>query len=390
MDEAGARGLMERLSMTEQPPSRVDIGLARQRGGVLLRRRRLGLAGIPVLAAATVVALVLGAGAIGGARGGGPGIQPAPQMMSVVRHPFNPAAPYAAFGWLPQGMPRNVTSPGSTLAELELAAGSLAGDQFSLSVWAPAACQPDAGQVRAALRRHHHPMLDCNQPSGEGWATTLSRAAPSIAGHPAFWFYGHMLAWEYAPHAWATLYSSRPGTAIPDATIVKVAAHVRFAAAAKPMVKFPFQLTGLPPSWRLLSVAGWRATADGLLAGTSRELGSSTSVGRADGPATGTIGYLAITPGQRRCAFFQHSSDGSSERVVLNGVTAIVTQFTGGPAGHYQGLCVPETDGLHVMFLEYPGPGHAGFAFGGVAGVFTHHLHLLGPDPAHWTTAPLG
>jgi len=264
MDEAGARALLERLGATEQPPSRVDIGLARLRGGTLLRRRRWALAGAPVVAAAAVVALVLGIGAITGG-GDGPGLPPAVPTLSV-RHPFNPLAPYAAFGWLPEGVPRNVTSGGSTLAELELAVGSWAKGQFSLSVWAPATCNPDAAQVRAALRKHQHPLLNCTQPTGSDWAANMSRRAPAIAGRPGFWFDGHMLAWEYAPYAWATLFVSRRGTPIPPATIVKVAAHVRFAATTKPAVKFPFQLTGLPASWRVLSVAGWRAAADGLLA----------------------------------------------------------------------------------------------------------------------------
>jgi hypothetical protein len=387
VDESGARALMERLSTREPPPSRVDIGLARQRGSTLLRRRRWALAGAPLLAATAVLALVLGIGAITGTNGG-PGIPPAESKLSV-RHPFNPLAPYAAFGWLPKGVPREVSSPGSTLAELQLGAGSVAKGQFSLSVWAPGTCSPAAAQLRAALRRHQHPLLNCTQATGSGWAANMSRRAPAIAGRPGFWFDGHMLAWEYAPHAWATLSVSRGGTPIPPATIVKVAAHVAFAATAKPVVKFPFQLTGLPASWRVLSVAGWRATADGLLAGVSRELGSSTSVGRLDGPVTGTIGYIAITPGRSRCPFF-HGSGNSSRRVVLGGVTAIVTLFSAGVPRPYQGLCIAETDGLHVMFLEYPGPGHAGFAFGGVTGVFRHHLRLLGPGPANWTTQPLG
>jgi hypothetical protein len=71
-------------------------------------------------------------------------------------------------------------------------------------------------------------------------------------------------------------------------------------------------------------------------------------------------------------------------------VQAIVTRFTGGGVPPYQGLGIPETNGLHVHFLEFPEPGRAGFAFGGVTGVFTHHLCLLGPDPANWTTRPLG
>jgi len=376
---------MERLSTTEQPPSRVDIGLARQRGGTLLRRRRWTLAGAPLLAAGAVVALVLGIGAITGG-GGGPRIPPVPSAPAL-RHPFNPLAPYAAFGWLPKGVPRNVNSTGSTLAQLQLAVGSPARGQFSLTAWTRGACNLDAAQVRAGLRRHYHPMLNCED-AVIGWGANLSRPAPAVGGHPAFWFYGHMLAWEYARHAWATLYVSRHGTPIPAATIVKVAAHVRFAATAKPAVKFPFQLTGLPASWRVLSVAGWRATADGLLAGANY-LGMTTSVGRADGPVSGMIGQIVITPGKSNCPFFRGSAN-RSRRVVLGGVTAIVTHFTGSGVRPYQGLCIQETNGLYVHFLEFPEPGRAGFAFGGVTGVFTHHLHLLGADPARWTTRPIG
>jgi hypothetical protein len=384
MDEAGARALMERLSATEQPPSRVDIGLARQRGSTLLRRRRWALAGAPLLAAGTVAALVLGIGAIAGG-GGAPRIPPVPSAPAL-RHPFNPLAPYAAFGWLPKGVPRNVNSTGSTLAQVQLAVGSAAEGNYSLTAWARGACNLDAAQVRAGLRRKHHPMLNCED-AVIGWAANLSRAAPAVGGRPAFWFEGHMLAWEYARHAWATLYVFRRGTPIPAATIIKIAAHVRFAATTKPAVKFPFQLTGLPASWRVLSVAGWRATADGLLAGASHEIGMTTAVGRADGgPVTGTIGQIVITPGKSSCPFFA----GSSQRVALGGVTAIVTHFTGSGVRPYQGLCIRETNGLHVHFLEFPEPGNAGFAFGGVVGVFTHHLHLLGADPADWTTRPIG
>jgi hypothetical protein len=387
MDEAGARALMERLSTTEPPPSRVDIALAREGGSARLRRRRWGLAVAPLLAAAAVVALVLGIVAITG--GGSEPLIPPPPLTRSVHHPFNPLAPYAAFGWLPKGVPRNVYSTGSTLAQLQLAVGSAAGGQFSLTAWTRGACNLDAAQVRANLRRQHHPMLNCED-AVIGWGANLSRRAPAVGGRPAFWFDGHMLAWEYARHAWATLYVSRRGTPVPAATIVKVAAHVRFAATAKPAVKFPFQLTGLPASWRVLSVAGWRATADGLLAGANNELGMTTTVGRADGPVTGTIGQIVITPGRSGCPFFHGSSEASSERVSLNGVTAVVTHFTGSGVRPYQGLCISETNGLHVHFLEFPEPGNAGFAFGGVAGVFTHHLHLLGADPANWTTRPIG
>jgi hypothetical protein len=386
MDEAGARALMERLSETEQPPSRVDIGLARQRGGTLLRRRRWGLAGIPVLAAAAVVAVILGVGVITG-RNGGPGILPTPPA-AAAHHRFNPVAPYAAFGWLPDGIPLAASSPGSTPTQLQLTAGSAARGQFMMSVWAPGTCNRDAVQVLAALRRHHHPLLDCTQDDGSGWAANLGRAAPAVAGRPGFGFDGHGLAWEYAPHAWATLVVYRRGDAIPSATIVKVAAHVRYAASAQPSVKFPFALTGVPASWRVMS-ANWAATADGLLGARSNLEGIYTVVGPPHGRVTGVIGQIVIMPGKSRCPFF-HGSRNSSQRVVLGGVTAIVTHYTDTGVRAYQGLCIAETDGLHVFFLEFPGPGHTGLAFGGVTGVFLHHLRLLGPDPASWTTRPLG
>jgi hypothetical protein len=386
MDEAGARALLERLSATEPPASRVDIGLARQRGRTLARRRRWALAGAPLLAAAAVVALVLSIGAI--TSGGSEPVITPPPLTRSVHHPFNPLAPYAAFGRLPKGVPRNVSSTGSTQIQLQLAAGSASKGQFALTVWARGACNLDAAQVRADLSRQHHPLLDCEDTT-TGWAANLSHPAPAVGGRPAFWFYGHKLAWEYARHAWAMLDVSRLGTPIPAATIVKVAARVRFAATAKPAVKFPFQLTGLPASWRVISVAAWRATRDGLLAGTSRELGSTTALGPPHGPVRGVIGQIVIMPGKSRCWFF-HGSSQRSERVVLNGVTAIVTRFAYSGSPPYQGLCIPETDGLHVSFLEFPEPGHAGFAFGGVTGVFLHHLHLVGPDPANWTMRPIG
>ena len=77
-------------------------------------------------------------------------------------------------------------------------------------------------------------------------------------------------------------------------------------------------------------------------------------------------------------------------RVVLNGVPAIVAHFSPSGSRPFQGLCVPETNGMHVSFFEFSEPGQTGVPLGGVTGLFTHHLRLLGPDPANWTTHPLG
>ena len=389
MDEMGARALMERMSVTEPPPSRVDIPLARQQGAKRLRRRRWAAGLAPLLAAAAVVAVIAGTGGLSRVAGsGGGGTGPVSPAGFVPRHPLNPLAPYAAFGWLPKGDPRTLSSPLSTLAQLQVTVGSAARGQFMLTVWAPTACRPGAAQVRAAMSRGDHPMLNCRDINDSGWSPQLSRLAPPVAGRPAFWFDGHQLAWEYAPHAWAALEVYKRGAAIPDATIAKVAAHVKYAATAKPSVKFPYQLTGLPASWRFTS-APWRATVGGLVAEASHEIGGYPALGPANGRFAGTIPLIEITPGKSRCPFFNGSS-GSSQRVVLHGVTAILTHFAGDGAPPYQGLCVAEADGLHVSFVENPRPGRASFAFGGVTGIYLHHLHLLGPDPANWTTHPLG
>jgi len=389
MDEMGARALLERMSVTESPPSQVDIALARQRGVQRLRRRRWAAGMAPLLAAAVVAAVIAGTGVLSrvAGSGGGDAGPVSPARVVLPRHPFNPLAPYAAFGWLPKGDARTLSSPASTLIQLQLTVGSAAKGQFMLTVWAPTTCNLGAAKVRTALRGAYHPTLDCED-TISGWAAELGRPAPAVAGRPAFWFDGHELAWEYAPHAWAMLSAYRRGAAIPDATIVKVAAHIKYAAAAKPSVKFPFQLTGLPASWRVTSAA-WRATADGLVSTISNEMGGNAAVGPPGKRFAVMLPQIEITPGKSKCHFFNGSS-GSSHRVVLNGVTAIVTRFTSSGAPPYQGLCVSETHGLHVSFLENPEPGRAGFAFGGVTGIFLHHLRLLGPDPANWTTHPLG
>ena len=387
MDEAGARALMERLSVTDLPPSLVDIGLARRHGARRLRWRRWGLAGAPLVAAAAVVAVILGAEAITSPGGGrGPGGQPAPPVVSAHAQ-FNPLAPYAAFGWLPKGDRRGLNSPASTPSLLQLTAGTPAKGQFMLSVWAPGACSLDPARAQARLRDKHHPTLNCQQDSSDGWAVQLSRPGPTVAGRPSFWFDGSALAWAYTPHAWAALVTYKHGTPVSGPTLAKVAARIRYAATRRPSVKFPFQFTGLPASWRVLSDI-WRATPAGLLVSTNHQFGSGTIVGPRNGNVPGVIGQIVIQPGTSPCPFFRGANH--SQRVVLHGVTATVTHFANSGAPAYQGLCIPETNGLHVAFLEFRQPGQTGFAFGGVTGIFLHHLRLIGPDPAAWTTHPLG
>jgi hypothetical protein len=289
MDEAGARALLERMSVVEAPQSRVDIAMARRRGGKRLRRRRWARAAAPVLAAAAVAAVVLATGALPLVGGQG---STGPERPGQVHppHRFNPLAPYAAFGWLPRGVPRAAEGVISLPSQLLLITGSVRTGDFSLRVWAPGTCNVNAAQVTGGLgAQRGYPYLDCSQHGFADFADYVVRRAPAVTGRPAFWLIDDTLAWEYAPHAWATL-SAYLGQGLSHArTMVKIAAHVRFAAARAPSLRFPFQLTGLPASWHAVS-AVWRPTGRGLA-------GGALAVGPASAnPGMGVISQIGVAP----------------------------------------------------------------------------------------------
>jgi hypothetical protein len=89
----------------------------------------------------------------------------------------------------------------------------------------------------------------------------ITRPAPDVRGHRAFWA-GPYLIWRYA-------LSGRPALALPypaDSRLAtpaqlrkathqarRIAAHVRYGAATPPLL-FPVQLRNLPPTWRVGSV----------------------------------------------------------------------------------------------------------------------------------------
>jgi len=368
MDEAGARALLDRVSATPAPPSAVDIGLARRRGLNRLRRRRWGTALAPVLAAAAVAAIVLGTGALAGGTGNGRHGSPHPVSPVAPPHRFNPLRPYATFGWLPPGVPASADITQSLPAEQIALTGTLQTCEYQLTVWAPGTCDRDPSQLARALKRHRHPQLNCMQNPSAGSVAQAVSQAPPVRGRPAFWLRGRMLAWQYAPRSWVTLQAYRRGTSVPPAILLRVAAAVRYGDPNAPGPRFPYQLTGMPASWQVTSVH-W---------------GAKDLLGK--GLSAGLIGQLLVTPGKGNCWFDPAGSRG----ITLNGVKAILTVFRQPGARTYQGLCVPETGGLSVAFLLFRAHGEHGYPFGGAARLFLHNLRLLGPDPANWTTRPLG
>ena len=64
------------------------------------------------------------------------------------------------------------------------------------------------------------------------------------------------------------------------------------------------------------------------------------------------------------------------------GFPALLTLGVGQGAADGRSLCIPDADGVLLSF--------SGHANSSMVRLFEHHVRLLGPNQAHWTTKPLG
>jgi hypothetical protein len=359
MDEAGARALLERLARTEAPPSRVDVGLARRRGRRKLRWRRACVPGAAALAAVAVIALVTGGAISFGTGSPGPGrlgpgraagsaapLQPAPRQ-------FSPLIPYAAFGWLPAGY--SFLTGGTSPTADYLTAGPKPTTQYAelaLNVYSGNICNLAGGR------------LYCGGSSGST-VEPVTGQAPPVNGRHAFWAGGY-LAWQYARGGWATV------SGMPDRqALVKIARTVRFGAGAMPSIAFPVQLTGALSTWRLDS-------ADGSVAFTPyRGVLRASQWYLSHGSARAMISvYVDPAPPSGACPAADRTVGGY--RVSISHIQAV----RGNPPG--QNLCAADADGLSVNIVL------RGRGTPNVISVFAQDTRPLGPNPANWTTRPLG
>ena len=242
MVESQLRELYEQLASSEPPRSRADVGRAVSRGRRRFRVRRAGIASAPVVAAAAVVGVILAVGAAPGipARvGTTPSVGSSPRPAQPVQAPsrFDPLIPYASFGWLPAG--QALMSGGTGRTEMYVKAGSHPGKTvWSLTLYSAGRCKLSAAQKE----------MDCTYSASGGQTASITGRAPAVRGQRAFWA-GGSLIWQYARGGWALLsYGARH-----DA--LKVAAHVRYGEGAAPPIMFPAQLTGVPRTWQVSSVA---------------------------------------------------------------------------------------------------------------------------------------
>jgi hypothetical protein len=367
VDEASVRGLLELAAASQEPPSRVDVNLARSRGRRKLRWRRARLAGASAVA---VVAVLVAALAVSGSGGAAPGRGSATATHGQVIAPsrFSLVSPYATFGWLPPGE----SLDGGTIwpTNVYLTAGPAA--SWALTVYTAGFCNLTSGQVLRQLGRHQRPRLDCSDSAGGAMYPVTSAAPARVDGHAAFWTARHVyLVWQYADRSWAAL--GRPKSAV-TRTVIKIASGVRYGVAGSP-VKYPVQLVGMPRGWALAYIHF--AAAAGVLRASQYGL-TGTGAG-ADSP------MLTTDPATAGSSCYYYPG-GQSARRTINGYRVTVNHL---PASNgnvpVQQVCAPNAGGLMVFVSTYGRD-----ASPDAVSIFSRHMRLLGTDPASWTTSPLG
>lgn len=365
MVESQLRELYEQLASSEPPPSRADVGRAVSQGRRRFRARRAGIASAPVVAAAAVVGVILAVGAAPGIPvrvGTTPSVGSSPRPAQPAQAPsrFNPLIPYGSFGWLPAG--QALISGGTGRTEMYVKAGPPPGKVvWSLTFYSAGRCKLSTAQKR----------MDCAYSASGGQTASITGRAPTVRGHRAFWA-GGSLIWQYARGGWALLsYGARH-----DA--LKVAAHVRYGDGAAPPIMFPAQITGVPRTWQVSSVA-YRPDAGVLRASQYSLTAGAVALAAGSGEFRPNVPDLDTDPATSHssCHFYPN---GVSARQVIAGYKVVVNHWSG-----LQQLCASHAHGLSV-FIDEAGR-HPAI---GVIALFGHHLRLLGANPAHWTKVPIG
>lgn len=373
MDEAGARAVLERVVSGEVPPARIDIGLAMRKGRTRRRWRLAAIVGgVPAVAAIAAVTVIV-SGALPVWTSG----PVAAHRSAAAPHRFNPLIPYASFGWLPPG--KHITSAYTSAASEDLEVGPTGSPRsWDFMIYTAGSCDHTSGQLLSLLGASRRPTtLKCTLnwgASGGGHPTLanpVSAVAPSVHGHRAFWarpvcntgqcnLAAAMLVWSYAPGGWARL----SGPSRSDA--LKIARKVMFGAPTAQPIRFPVTITGVKPSWRVTMVQS--APSGEVLAAQQWTLGTAA-----------TAPSFTVLPKGPNGGLCNLQPASAVQRQIINGfrVTTTLTDQA-------SQACAPRARGMSVYIST-----GAKMAPDAIA-IFAHHLRLLGPNPAGWTTQPLG
>jgi hypothetical protein len=404
MVEEQVRQLLHEAVPARLPESCIDVGTARRAGRRRLRWRRAAVSAGSLGVLSAVTAISLAAGTLSLPWGGAHGAPPAASRRPAVKHhplraprQFTMLVPYAAFGYLPSGFSTDGQSQISAPTYLQLSAAAPSqgtgpgglGPAVSLDVNAAGACR-----LRATAGRHLAGGSGCT------FAPVLGRA-PDVQGRPAYWV-SFGVIWQYAPGAWASLtadlyffhpqaslqrsasraqmrklqrtamrWATTPPSGASAAELLKVAGHVRFAQATP--IRFPFRLSGSTfARWQPAQEADFQ-TAGGLL------LGNTVTAAPARHPGSGvSITVAPAHSGQPNpCAKVIPQQ---TQPVTVDGVPAVL-RILNETGKQFESLCVTNIHGMSVFLGED--------TLRSLTGFFVH-IRLLGTDPAHWTTRPLG
>jgi hypothetical protein len=347
MLEQALTELFDQQAGENQPAARASIGVAARQGKARLRRRRTVSVVAPLLMAAAVLAIAL-AGTL-------PRQAPEPPAQHGGPDHSRPAAslkvlnPLAALGWLPPGFGPVLADLRHTEDLFEVANGKHT--PRNLLVWATGVCSFKPAKLTCTGITYH-----------------LTGRAPAVKGRPAYWAPGGAIVFQYARDSWAdAIFGSH-------ADDLAIAAHLTIRSHVTP-ARYPAQLTGLP-GWGILSVGTVyvhgipEADAYGLATGNVLR-----NPPAGDAPVTITI---------RKAGSLNQCGPGGQAKVI-NGYRVSVS---GGPAQGWnpasQYLCSANADGLYVQIAVIGSHPVA------TATQIFAHLKLYGPDPAKWTTRPIG
>jgi hypothetical protein len=287
---------------------------------------------------------------------------------------FDPLAIYATFGWLPPGFSVVAPPTQQTATQSFADVNGPDGKSIALTVFSAHRCSftgpfwsPPKGSYQFTDGGKHKRYLHSRQYSR---GLLCNSGAPSLpgpilpagrlpGGHPAYLMLddsGHptALAWQYARDGWAVAQFS----GLRPAQLREVAAHVRYRSNLR--LPFPFRLAGIPASWKVFA-SGSQVEA-GKLTGYALYLGPSQD------PSAITV--LIEHPYPNGCV----NIGGKTQSVSFDGAAGLLRT-----AG--QEACFAN---LHGMFV-YVSSDQVGGALS-----LLHHVQVLGPDPANWTTQPLG
>lgn len=402
MDENEVRALLEPLADDPVPPSRVDLRQVLHRGRRRRRWRRLYLPGLAPVAAAAAVAMIVAGVPFG--LGSGPRSPHSARSFRQVVAPrrFDPAVPYAFFGWLPPGLSASgakfVAAGGSdeqdtSMETLQAAASADGGIELTVNTAGNCHLISSAGRrVPGSLR------------CAEGVPPTPVASAPSVNGRPAFWASYRFanpssisapgrkapggqagrrapraLVWQYGNDAWAVLGHWGLGTKstnLPDSVLLRVARQVRYGGTEHEV--FGFRLSGVPAGWQSAGDTQF-AIINGVLAGNYSALGPAGDRYRLtieNHPAGWPVNHC------------DYAHNRLFRRVTIDGAQAVLeNQQSAGPS-----LCFNDLHGIYLALILRVRTGKAAPGSGGYGSVMAvfRHMQLLGPDPARWTTNPFG